>query len=82
MLSCQYYQQGLCRSCDQISNPVAQQLAHKSQKLKELLANINVKQYLEPVSGSPKAFRNKAKMVVSDAAHRPILGILSPSQFM
>lgn len=79
MLTCQYYQKGLCRSCDQISLPVTQQLELKVQKLKGLLTDFKVKNYLEPVSGLEMGFRNKAKMVALGAAHQPILGIVAPT---
>lgn len=79
MLLCQFHQQGLCRSCDQISLPIHEQLANKVNTLKSLLADLKIEKYLTPVFGDEIAFRNKAKMVVLGAAHQPILGIQSPN---
>lgn len=78
MLTCSYFSQGKCRSCNWLEQPLKQQLTHKSSQLASLLAGLDVEKYLPPVSGSESAFRNKAKMVVMGAAHEPVLGIVGP----
>ncbi len=78
MLTCSYFSQGKCRSCNWLEQPVEQQLTNKSSQLATLLEGLNVEQFLSPVSGDESAFRNKAKMVVMGAAHEPVLGIVGP----
>ncbi len=78
-MKCNYFEQGLCRSCIHIQTPLTQQLAKKSNLLKDLLTDFTVKNWLEPIQSTEQGFRNKAKMVVSGAAHQPLLGIISPS---
>ncbi len=51
----------------------------KSQVLQDLLVDLPVEQWLDPVFGPELGFRNKAKMVALGAAHQPILGLVSPS---
>ncbi|MGI2258755.1 23S rRNA (uracil(747)-C(5))-methyltransferase RlmC [Shewanella sp. GXUN23E] len=78
MLTCRYYSQGKCRSCNWLEQPVEQQLASKSAKLESLLGSLQVDSWLPPISGPQAGFRNKAKMVVLGAAHEPVLGIVGP----
>ncbi|QSX41353.1 23S rRNA (uracil(747)-C(5))-methyltransferase RlmC [Shewanella cyperi] len=77
-MRCDYYSQGLCRSCNHLPEPVSAQLAAKTATLTQLLEGLAVEQWLPPVSGPEHAFRNKAKMVVMGAAHAPVLGIPGP----
>ena len=78
MIACLHYQQGDCRSCQWLKMPYAQQLAEKQQHLAQQLELIdsNGAQWLAPFQSAEQGFRNKAKMVVSGAVERPILGIL------
>ncbi|MCG9697642.1 23S rRNA (uracil(747)-C(5))-methyltransferase RlmC [Shewanella sp. Isolate11] len=78
-MKCAYFDAKQCLSCRHIQTPLEQQLAQKSQVLKELLQGLNVEQWLAPVFGPENGFRNKAKMVVLGAAHQPILGLVSPA---
>ena len=78
-LQCEFFQQGLCRSCGLLDVPMAEQVAQKQQRLQQLLAPFNVDTFDEPVVSPASAFRNKAKMVALGAAHQPILGIVSPA---
>lgn len=78
-LQCEFFQQGLCRSCGLLDVPMAEQLAAKQQQLEQLLAPFDVSAYAKPVVSPTAAFRNKAKMVALGAAHQPILGIVSPA---
>ncbi|MEI8613448.1 23S rRNA (uracil(747)-C(5))-methyltransferase RlmC [Shewanella sp. PP-He15 brown] len=80
---CGYFNQGQCLSCRHIQQPLAQQVAVKTQTLLQLLAPFipanSAELFLPPITGDDSGFRNKAKMVVLGAAHEPVLGIVSPS---
>ncbi|HEP0859777.1 TPA: 23S rRNA (uracil(747)-C(5))-methyltransferase RlmC [Klebsiella aerogenes] len=75
-MHCALYDAGRCRSCQWLELPLTQQLADKMANLRELLAGHPAARWLAPVSGPETAFRNKAKMVVSDSVERPLLGML------
>ncbi|KAA9001384.1 23S rRNA (uracil(747)-C(5))-methyltransferase RlmC [Affinibrenneria salicis] len=73
-MHCDRYQAGSCRSCQWLEKPYEQQLADKQRHLISLFPA--QPQWL-PASPSPqRAFRNKAKMVVSGSVERPLLGML------
>ena len=78
MIDCHHYQKGDCRSCQWLEMPYEQQLAKKEEHLKQQLAKLDCDNLIwhPPFYSSESAFRNKAKMVVSGAVERPILGIL------
>ncbi|MFI3309264.1 23S rRNA (uracil(747)-C(5))-methyltransferase RlmC [Ewingella allii] len=75
-MHCALYTAGTCRSCQWLDKPYARQLVDKQQDLRQLLADLAVGEWLEPVTGPESAFRNKAKMVVSGSVERPLLGML------
>ncbi len=75
-MHCALYTAGTCRSCQWLDKPYARQLVDKQQDLRQLMANLAVGEWLEPVTGPESAFRNKAKMVVSGSVERPLLGML------
>lgn len=75
-MHCAQYTAGRCRSCQWLDKPYPQQLADKQHHLESLLAAHTVAQWLPPVFGRERAFRNKAKMVVSGSVERPLLGVL------
>ncbi|MBU9847391.1 23S rRNA (uracil(747)-C(5))-methyltransferase RlmC [Rahnella ecdela] len=75
-MHCALYTAGTCRSCQWLDKPYSQQLADKQQDLTDLLSELPVGEWCEPVTGSESAFRNKAKMVVSGSVERPLLGML------
>lgn len=75
-MHCALYSAGTCRSCQWLEKPYSQQLEEKQHHLQSLLADCDVAQWLEPVTGEQSAFRNKAKMVVSGSVERPLLGML------
>lgn len=75
-MHCALYSAGTCRSCQWLEKPYSQQLEEKQHHLQSLLADRDVSQWLEPVTGEQSAFRNKAKMVVSGSVERPLLGML------
>lgn len=64
-MQCALYDAERCRSCQWITQPVADQLFEKTADLQNLLAEYPVGEWCAPVSGPESAFRNKAKMVVS-----------------
>ena len=78
MIDCNHYQKGDCRSCQWLEMPYELQLAKKEEHLKQQLAKLDCDDLIwhPPFYSSESAFRNKAKMVVSGAVERPILGIL------
>jgi len=75
-MHCALYTAGTCRSCQWLDKPYSRQLVDKQQDLQQLLADVAVGEWLEPVTGPESAFRNKAKMVVSGSVERPLLGML------
>lgn len=81
MISCHHYQSGDCRSCQWLEMPYERQLEEKTAHLKAQIAHLNLHDltWFPPFKSRQTAFRNKAKMVVSGAVERPILGILNDS---
>ncbi len=79
MIACTHYQNNRCRSCQWLEIPYARQLSAKEAHLKRQLqtSDLSLCQWLPPYQSEAVAFRNKAKMVVSGAVERPILGILN-----
>jgi 23S rRNA (uracil747-C5)-methyltransferase len=75
-MQCSYFDAGLCRSCTQMGQPYAEQLAAKDARCRELLAGFGPIEWLPPVASSESGYRNKAKMVVAGTLERPTLGIL------
>ncbi len=75
-MHCALYTAGTCRSCQWLDKPYLQQLADKQRDLSDLLSDLPVAEWCEPVTGPESAFRNKAKMVVSGSVERPLLGML------
>lgn len=74
-MQCALHTAGLCYSCQWIDKPYSQQLVDKQQNLAELMAGITIDNLLTPVTGEESAFRNKAKMVISDSVERPVFGL-------
>lgn len=75
-MQCALYDAERCRSCQWITQPVADQLFAKTADLQNLLAEHPVGEWCAPISGPESAFRNKAKMVVSGSVEKPLLGML------
>ncbi|MDO4244005.1 MAG: 23S rRNA (uracil(747)-C(5))-methyltransferase [Actinomyces sp.] len=77
---CPRHESGACHSCPHLATPLPLQLAAKQERVAALLASgpnpVPGRTWLEPAASAPTRFRNKAKMVVSGTAHRPVLGIL------
>lgn len=78
-MDCALYAADRCRSCQWLTRPLADQLADKTENLHTLLQAIPVGEWYPPVSGPERAFRNKAKMVVSGSVEKPLLGMLHRS---
>ena len=78
MMQCEHYQRGDCRSCQWLELPYAVQLEQKTAHLQQQLQGLETSHliWFAPSQSSLDGFRNKAKMVVSGAVERPILGIL------
>lgn len=78
MLHCEHYRRGDCRSCQWLETPYPEQLAQKTAHLQQQLRGLDDSALTRfaPFQSLPAEFRNKAKMVVSGAVERPILGIL------
>ena len=78
MIQCEHYQRGDCRSCQWLKLPYAVQLEQKNAHLQQQLHGLDTSHlsWVAPFQSSLDGFRNKAKMVVSGAVERPILGIL------
>ena len=75
-MKCDYYQQGICRSCTQLSIDYTQQCELKQAAVSSALMKSESMTWLPIVTSRITAFRNKAKMVVSGHWQSPILGIL------
>ncbi len=75
--SCPYFNAKQCISCSWLERPYHEQITQKEQHLKTLLAQKadHRTQFLPSVTSPIFHFRNKAKMVVTGAVERPILGI-------
>lgn len=77
-MHCALYDANRCRSCQWLEKPYPQQLTDKQSWLEQLLAQQPVAQWLPPITSPQRAFRNKAKMVVSGSVERPVLGLSKP----
>lgn len=75
LLQCDYWDAGLCRSCQLIETPQDIQLADKQRRASAL---INAEQWDAPFASAREAFRNKVKLVATGTVERPNLGILGP----
>ena len=76
-MNCAHFAAGRCRSCTELRQPYAVQLAAKEAHCRALLAGVSpAPQWLPAVASRDSGFRNKAKMVVSGSVSHPVLGIL------
>lgn len=75
-MRCAYFDAGVCRSCELMGVPYAEQLAAKVAEARSLLADWPQAEWLDAVPSPEEGFRNKAKMVVGGTADAPTLGIL------
>lgn len=79
-MRCDYFDAGVCRSCELMGVPYPDQLAGKVAAARELLAAWPDAVWRDPVPSVESGFRNKAKMVVGGSAGAPTLGILDAAQ--
>ena len=75
MSFCSYYDTKVCHSCSMIDLFYSEQLSEKSAHLHKTLESFPVNEWLKPTSSQVKGFRNKAKMVASDAYEGIVLGL-------
>lgn len=75
-MRCDYFEAGVCRSCELMGVPYERQLAEKDAVARDLLAARSEAEWLPPVPSAEAGFRNKAKMVVGGTVDAPTLGIL------
>jgi 23S rRNA (uracil747-C5)-methyltransferase len=73
-VQCSYFDAAACRSCTLMGQPHVLQVEDKERHVRDLLGS-DV-EWLPPVLGPERGFRNKAKMVVGGTLDRPTLGIL------
>lgn len=77
-MHCADYLAGRCRSCTELPVPYTEQLARKQAEASAALADWTP-EWLPPLSGAERGFRNKAKMAIGGTADAPTLGILDAS---
>lgn len=75
MSFCSYYDTRVCHSCSLIDLFYSEQLTEKGAHLHKALEPFAVSEWLKPTSSQLKGFRNKAKMVASNADEGIILGL-------
>lgn len=75
-MQCSHFDSGRCRSCSELQQPYAAQLAAKQAHCRDLLSQHEFAEWLTPIASAETGFRNKAKMVVSGSVEYPVLGIL------
>lgn len=75
-MHCSHFTARRCLSCTELPVAYPDQLNAKQRHCAELLSAWPDIDWLTPVSSPESGFRNKAKMVVSGSARRPVLGIL------
>lgn len=76
---CDYFHQGLCRSCTHLNVAYPEQLHRRQDAVANLLASVPSAAHmtwLAAAASSPEDFRTKAKMAVGGAAGAPTLGLL------
>lgn len=76
-MTCKYYEQNLCTSCEWIDKAYVEQVKAKQASLEKWLTPFEVQTYLPAVTTQETGFRNKAKMVALGYAHEPKLGIVN-----
>ncbi len=80
---CRYFNEGVCRSCDQLGIEYGLQLRRKEAILCEALGALAPVKLLPSVPSPLQGFRNKAKFIVTGEAQAPVIGLLgqeSPDQ--
>lgn len=75
-MKCSYYEAALCRSCTELAQPYAEQLAHKQAQAQARLSMLGAEHWLQPFPSAESGFRNKAKMAIGGSMDAPTLGLL------
>ena len=75
-MKCGYYDDARCRSCSELPQPYATQLAAKQASAEAALAPFAPHQWLPPVASAEAGFRNKAKMAIGGSVDAPTLGLI------
>ena len=75
-MHCSHFTARRCLSCTELPVAYPDQLNAKQGHCAELLSAWPGIDWLPPIASAEAGFRNKAKMVVSGSARRPVLGIL------
>jgi 23S rRNA (uracil747-C5)-methyltransferase len=79
-MRCDYFDAGVCRSCQLLEIRYADQLTRKQARVAAALAPVAPGlAWLPAVASAEAGFRTKAKMVAGGTVVAPTLGILSPS---
>ncbi len=73
---CRYFNDGICRSCDQLEVDYSDQLKRKEALLRQALGEMAPAGQMPSVPSSLTGFRNKAKFVVTGEAQSPLIGLL------
>lgn len=76
-MQCHHFDADRCRSCSLLALPHAEQVEGKLAHVRALLDPVGSPEWVPPVVGVERAFRNKAKMVVASTVEAPTLGILT-----
>lgn len=74
-MQCDFFTRDACRSCTLMGQAYDAQLADKELHCRRTLASHAAVAWLPAVPSAEAGYRNKAKMVVSGTAERPVLGI-------
>ncbi|MBM7052039.1 23S rRNA (uracil(747)-C(5))-methyltransferase RlmC [Rothia sp. ZJ1223] len=75
-MQCDYFDAGVCSSCNQMGVPYATQLLAKENAACELFSHCEGLVWLPSAVSDESAFRNKAKIVVAGTVTDPTLGIV------
>jgi 23S rRNA (uracil747-C5)-methyltransferase len=75
-MKCDYYDSARCRSCSELPQAYADQLARKQATAERALSGFAPDCWLAPVASPESGFRNKAKMAVGGSVEAPTLGLL------
>lgn len=75
-MNCGYFEAGRCRSCGEIEQAYAVQLAAKQSRAQAELPMIDAAAWEAPLASPVSGFRNKAKMAIGGRVDAPTLGLL------
>ncbi len=73
---CRDFNDGICRSCDQLEVDYSDQLKRKEVLLRKALGHMAPMELIPSMPSPLKGFRNKAKFVVTGETRSPLIGLL------